>query len=98
MIRISGALSRLSQRAVLRLTVFRYNGSSHQHGGIRYRPQIHRATERAILAGKRPEYEAEPTKRYNTLEGALACLIEDYRLSGIRTNPDLSSLFDGNQS
>ena len=41
---------------------------------------------------------AEETTRYETLEGALACLIEDFRLSGIRANPDHPSLFNGNQS
>lgn len=82
----------------LRLTLARYNGSNRHHGGIRYRPHIYRATEGAILAGKRPEYEAEETARYETLEGALACLIEDFRLSGIRAKHDLPSLFDGYQS
>ena len=41
---------------------------------------------------------AEETTRYETLEGALACLIEDFRLSGIRANPDHPSLFNGHQS
>ena len=79
-----------------RLTLARYNGPSHQHGEIRYKPHIHRATETAILAGRKPEHAAEETTRYETLEGALACLIEDFRLSGIRANPDHPSLFNGN--
>lgn len=66
----------------LRLTLARYNGSNRHHGGIRYRPHIHRATEGAILAGKRPEYEAQERARFNILECALVCLIEDYSLSG----------------
>ena len=45
-----------------------------------------------------PEHAAEETTRYETLDGALACLIEDFRLSGIRANPDHPSLFNGNQS
>ena len=61
-------------------------------------PHIHRATEAAILAGRKPERAAEETTRYETLEGALACLIEDFRLSGIRANPDHPSLFNGHQS
>ena len=81
-----------------RLTLARYNGPSHRHGEIRYKPHIHQATETAILAGRKPEHAAEETTRYETLEGALACLIEDYRLSGIRANPDHPSLFNGNQS
>ena len=53
---------------------------------------------RCILAGRKPEHAAEETTRYETLEGALACLIEDFRLSGIRANPDHPSLFNGHQS
>lgn len=82
----------------VRLTLARYNGSSHQHGDIRYQPHIHRATEAAITDGKKPEHAAEETTRYQTLEGALACLIEDFSLSGIRANPDQPSLFNGHQS
>ncbi|WP_419949136.1 hypothetical protein [Candidatus Palauibacter sp.] len=81
-----------------RLTLARYNGPNHQHRDIRYKPHIHRATEAAILAGRKPEDEAEETTRYETLEGALACLIEDFRLSGIRAEPDHPSLFNGHQS
>ena len=43
-------------------------------------------------------HAAEETARYGTLEGALACLIEDFSLSGIRANPDHPSLFHGHQS
>ena len=81
-----------------RLTLARYNGSNHQHGGIRFQPHIHRATEAAITDGKKPEHAAEETTRYQTLEGALACLIEDFSLSGVRANPDHPSLFNGHQS
>lgn len=81
-----------------RLTLARYNGPNHRHRDIRYKPHIHRATEAAILAGRKPEDEAEETTRYQTLEGALACLIEDFRLSGIRAEPDHPSLFNGHQS
>ena len=31
-------------------------------------------------------------------EGVLACLIDDYRLSGIRAESDHPSLFNGHQS
>lgn len=81
-----------------RLTLARYNGPNHRHGDIHYRPHIHRATKAAILSGRRPEYEAEETTRFQTLEGALARLIDDYGLSGIRAKPDHPSLFDGHQS
>ena len=54
-----------------KLTLARYNGPSHVHGRIRYKPHIHRATEAAILAGRRPEDEAKDTTRFQTFEGAL---------------------------
>ena len=77
-----------------RLTLARYNGSSHRHGDIDYRPHIHRATARAIASGKKPESEAEETDRFETLEGALRCLIEDFNLSGIASpGPDPMRLF-----
>ena len=70
------------------LTLARYNGPGHVHGAIAYRPHIHRATEEAITAGWKPEREAEETDRYETLEGALACLIEDFSLNGITAQHD----------
>ena len=70
------------------LTLARYNGPSHEHGEIAYRPHIHRASEKAIAADKKPESEAEETDRFSTLEGALACLIDDFRVSGIRARHD----------
>ena len=75
------------------LTLARYNGPSHPHGDIAWRPHIHRATEEAIAAGKKPESEATETGRYETLEGALACLIDDFRVSGIAAKPDDPVLF-----
>lgn len=75
------------------LTLARYNGSSHVHGEIAYRPHIHRATENAIAAGRKPESEAEATDRYLTLEGALACPVGDFALSGVAARPDEPGLF-----
>ena len=66
-----------------RLTLARYNGPSHIHGEIEFRPHIHRATARAIATGKKPESEAEETDRFTTLDGALGCLLEDFRVGGI---------------
>ena len=40
------------------------------------------------MPGKKPESEAEETDRFSTLEGALACLIDDFQVSGIRARPD----------
>lgn len=76
-----------------RLTLARYNGPSHQHESIFYRTHIHLANARAIAAGKRPEREAKETDRYETLEGALYCLIQDFRLTGIVAQPDQRRLF-----
>ncbi len=75
------------------LSLARYNGPSHVHGDIVYRAHIHRATAKAIAVGKKPEREAEETDRYTTLEGALACLIEDFKLKGIDAVPDHPRLF-----
>ena len=71
-----------------RLTLARYNGPGHEHGDILYRPHIRRATERAIASGRKPEREAEETHRYQTLEGALACPLEDFRIAGLRAEHD----------
>lgn len=65
------------------LTLARYNGPSHPHREISYRPHIHRASERAIAAGEKPESKAEETDRFESLEGALACLIADFNLTGL---------------
>ena len=70
------------------LTLARYNGPSHEHGDIAYCTHIHRASERAIAAGEKPESEAEETNRFETLEGALACLIEDFNLAGLKAQRD----------
>lgn len=71
-----------------RLTLARYNGSGHEHGDIAYRPHIHSATHDAIAAGARPEREAKATERYSTSEGALACLLQDFRVGGLKAKPD----------
>ena len=70
------------------LTLARYNGPGHEHGDILYRPHIHRATAKAIASGRKPEREAEETDRYQTLEGALACRLEDFSIVGLRTEHD----------
>ena len=80
------------------LTLARYNGANHRHEDIRYQPHIHRVTEAAITDGRKPEHAAEETTRYRTLEGALACLIADFSLSGMPADPGYPSLFNGHQS
>ena len=71
-----------------RLTLARYNGPGHEHGDIHYRPHIHHATAKAIASGRKPEREAEETGRYRTLEGALACLLEDFSIAGLSAPHD----------
>lgn len=65
------------------LTLLRYNGGGHIHGDIAYACHIHRATQAAITAGKKPESHAEPTLAYRTLNGALAQLLEDAAITGL---------------
>ena len=61
-------------------------------GAIAYRPHIHYATEEAIVADGEPERKAEETGRYETLEGAPACLIDDFSLDGITARHDQPGL------
>ena len=79
-------------RGAPQLTLARYNGPSHEHGDISYRQHIHRASERAIAAGKRAESGATKTGRFDSLEGALACLVEDYKVSGLKVRHDQQRL------
>ena len=85
----------LVQRGGKPLTLVRYNGSNHAHGEIRYCCDIHRATAVALAAGRRIDSYAEETDRYRTLEGALACLIEDCAVRGVSARFDEQDLFDG---
>ena len=85
----------LVQRGGRPLTLVRYNGLSHAHGEIRYCCHIHRATAEALAAGRRIDSYAEETDRYRTLEGALACLIEDCAVQGVSAKLDERDLFDG---
>lgn len=71
----------------------RSNGPSHEHGVIAYHPHIHRASERAIVAGKKPECYAEQADRFASLEDALACLISDFNLTGFAAQHDQQRLF-----
>lgn len=81
------------------ITLARYNGSSHAHPNhieaekLGYTCHIHKATERYILAGKKPEGYAEATTDYSTLAGALHCLVTDCNISGISTDPEHPDLF-----
>jgi hypothetical protein len=70
------------------LTLARYNGPSHRHGDIFYRPHVHRASERAMASGRRPDSEADETDGFTTVEDALALLIRDFNVSGIEVSHD----------
>ena len=74
------------------LTLARYNGPSHEHGDIVYRPHIHRASETAIAAGRKTEADATETGRFETVDGALACLTEDFNVSGVDVQHDAPRL------
>ena len=60
----------------------RYNGRSHEHtnnveGETFYGYHIHLATERYQEMGAREDAYAEATERYDDLDGALQCLLDD---------------------
>ena len=76
------------------VSLVRYNGSSHAHGDIAYRCHIHRATSEALAAGKKIDSHAEETDRYKTLDGALACLIDDCGIQGLTSRHDERDIFD----
>lgn len=85
----------LTRRGGKPLSLVRYNGANHVHGKIRYVCHIHRATSEALAAGGKVDSHAEGTDRYKTVEGALACLIEDCGVEGLSANHDERDLFDG---
>jgi hypothetical protein len=83
-----------------RVILARYNGSDHVHtnplegDAFSFSCHIHRATERYIAAGRKFEHYATPTKRYTSLDGAMACLMNDHNIAW----PHLGVEFDDRQS
>lgn len=76
------------------LTLLRYNGSNHIHGDITFACHIHKATEKAINAGKKTESHADETDIYHTLDGALFCLVNDANINGLsKLKADEADLF-----
>ena len=71
-----------------RLTLARYNGPGHEHREISFQPHIHLTSEKSIMSGRKPEYEASQTDRFETLDGALACMVEDFHITGIEARHD----------
>lgn len=77
-----------------KLTLLRYNGANHVHESIRCACHVHKASERAIREGRKPEYHAQETDRYHTLDGALFALCKDANISGLANlTPDEPDLF-----
>ena len=77
------------------LTLLRYNGGGHIHGEIVFACHIHRATHKAIAAGKKAESHAVATGDYRSLDGALACLREAAAVTGLlHVAYDAPDLFD----
>ena len=76
------------------LTLKRYNGPNHNHPNhlekvrLGYTCHIHIATEKYIKANRKAEGFAEATKRYDSIAGALHCLVTDCKIKGISTSPD----------
>jgi len=76
------------------LTLKRYNGPNHNHPNhlekeeLGYESHVHIATEKYIKANRKAEGFAEKTDRYETVEGALHCLVTDCNISGMQTSPD----------
>jgi hypothetical protein len=81
------------------LTLARYNGPSHPHKNqienqkLDFVCHVHKITTHYVDAGKKAEGFAEETDRYETLSGALHCLVTDCKVSGIETAPDAPRLF-----
>lgn len=69
-----------------RVMLTRYNGSDHEHTNplegeaFSFSCHIHRATERYIAAGRKFEHYATATERYNSLDGAMVCLMKDHNI------------------
>ena len=54
---------------------------------------IHKATEKYILAGKKPTGFAEATNLYQTVAGALHALVKDCAITGLQTSPEHPDMF-----
>ena len=77
------------------LMLARYCGWRHSHGEIIGRPHIHWLSRRVLLAGTPIELEASATSRFDSLNGATLCLVEDFNLSEIRIPSQIRRMFDG---
>lgn len=77
----------------------RYNGASHNHPNklekeqLGYVAHIHSASRRYLDETGKADGYAEATDRFQTLEGALSCIIKDCKITGLSANSDQPSLF-----
>ena len=75
------------------VTLLRCNGSNHDHPNplertrIDHRCHVHKATERYISVGKKPETFATETTEYNSLAGALHKLARLANIQGLGASP-----------
>jgi len=75
----------------------RYNGKSHEHTNLIERTRfygfhIHTATGRYQQIGAKEDDFAEPTDRYNDLQSAIKCMLEDCGF--VVSDPDQLSLLN----
>lgn len=82
---------RLERRGSLMLA--RYDGGGHEHREIVDSPHIHWLTADSLSSISIPELEATETDRFDTLESAVYCLIEDFNLSEIDIPPHIRRMF-----
>ena len=75
------------------LMLARYDGGGHEHREIVDRPHIHWLTADSLSSNLIPELEAAETDRFDTLESAVYCLIEDFNLSEIDMPPHIRRMF-----
>ena len=68
-----------------KLTLSRYNGSSHSHGNFRFVCHIHHTTT-ASQHNKKPESGNVIKGEYSDMNGALNTLIKEYNVHGIQEN------------
>ena len=79
------------------LMLARYCGWGHSHREIVRSPHIHWLTGRARAAGTTVELEAVAADRFDNLESAVLCLVEDFNLSDIHFPDRLRRMFDGSR-
>ena len=75
------------------LMLARYCGWRHSHREIIRSPHIHWLSNRVLLAGT-SELEAYATSRFDSLNGAILCLVEDFNLSEIYIPSHIRRMFD----